>query len=197
MDGAVPPSMVVRGRCREFWLLIPASSVWADEPDVGGTPVALDQKEALRVSQSVIGTIPSDYTFQDREGRPVRLSQYRGKPLLVSFIYTGCFQVCPLTTRSLQKAVESGRDFFGTDQFNIVSIGFNQPADSFQSLKSFTHPIPDRCPQLEILRAHATTVEPLTRELGFSYLANPLRIRPHSTGYPAGLRRAYLSTNLW
>ena len=155
------------------WLLIPASSVWADEPDVGGTPVALDQKEALRVRQSVIGTIPSDYTFQDREGRPVRLSQYRGKPLLVSFIYTGCFQVCPLTTRSLQKAVESGRDFFGTDQFNIVSIGFNQPADSFQSLKSFARQYRIDVPNWEFLSPHATTVEPLTREFGFSYLANP------------------------
>lgn len=123
------------------WLLIPASSVWADEPDVGGTPVALDQKEALRVSQSVIGTIPSDYTFQDREGRPVRLSQYRGKPLLVSFIYTGCFQVCPLTTRSLQKQWNQG-------------VIFLEPTNSTLSALAL---ISRRTPSNPSSRSHANT----------------------------------------
>ncbi len=150
-----------------------ASSCFALESSNSSTPVALDQKSALRVSQSVIGTIPGDYTFLDREGRPVRLSQYRGKPLLVSFIYTGCFQVCPLTTRSLQSAVEAGRDFFGTDQFNIISIGFNQPADSHQSLKAFARQYRIDVPNWEFLSPHASIVERLTREFGFSYLANP------------------------
>ena len=49
--------------------------------------------DALRASQAVIGKTIGDFTLLDREGRPVRLSSYRGKPLLVSFIYTGCFQV--------------------------------------------------------------------------------------------------------
>lgn len=62
---------------------------------------------------------------------------------------------------------------FGTDQFNIVSIGFNQPADSFQSLKSFARQYRIDVPNWEFLSPHATTVEPLTREFGFSYLANP------------------------
>ena len=58
----------------------------------------LDQTTALQFSQSVIGKPIGDYTLTDRLGRPVRLSQYRGKPLLVSFIYTGCTQVCLLYT---------------------------------------------------------------------------------------------------
>lgn len=154
-------------------LLVSSVSHCLAQSSDSATPVALDQKTALRVSQSVIGTIPSDYTFQDREGRPVRLSQYRGKPLLVSFIYTGCFQVCPLTTRSLQSAVEAGRDFFGTDQFNIISIGFNQPADSHQSLKAFARQYRIDVPNWEFLSPHASIVERLTREFGFSYLSNP------------------------
>lgn len=145
----------------------------AEGPVDNPTPVALDQRTALRVSQSVVGTLPGDYTFLNREGQPVRLSQYRGKPLLVSFIYTGCFQVCPLTTRSLQNAVEAGRDFFGTDQFNIVSIGFNQPADSPESLKAFARQYRIDVPNWEFLSPHASVVERLTREFGFSYLANP------------------------
>jgi len=91
----------------------------------------------------------------------------------VSFIYTGCFQVCPLTTRSLQSAVEAGRGVFGTNQFNVISIGFNQPADSPQSLKSFARQYRIDVPNWEFLSPHASIVEPLTRAFGFSYLATP------------------------
>lgn len=143
------------------------------EPSTTGTPTALDQKTALQLSQSVIGTIPGDYAFQDREGRTVRLSQFRGKPLLVSFIYTGCFQVCPLTTRSLQTAIEAGRDVFGTSQFNVVSIGFNQPADSPQSLKSFAKQYRIDVSNWEFLSPPGLVVERLAREFGFSYQPTP------------------------
>ena len=140
---------------------------------LAATPVSLDQAAALRASQAVVGNAVSDFTLLDREGRPVRLSSYRGKPLLVSFIYTGCFQVCPLTTRSLQSAIEAGRDVFGTTHFNVVSIGFNQPADSPQSLKAFARQHRIDAPNWEFLSPDAAIVEPLTREFGFSYLAVP------------------------
>ena len=135
--------------------------------------LGLDPAAALRESQAVVGQQVADFTLLDREGRPVRLSQYRGKPLLVSFIYTGCFQVCPLTTKSLQAAVDAGRDVFGSNQFNIVSIGFNQPADSPQSLKAFALQYRIDQPNWEFLSPHASMVEPLTRAFGFSYAATP------------------------
>lgn len=149
----------------------PGESVTAAPP--AATPVSLDRATALRKSQSVIGHAIGDFTLLDREGRPVRLSQYRGKPLLVSFIYTACFQVCPLTTRSLQKAVDAGRGVFGTSQFNVVSIGFNQPGDTPQSLKSFARQHGIDAPNWEFLSPHASIVGPLTSDFGFSYLATP------------------------
>lgn len=152
--------------------LASAACLAVDPESVSASP-GLDAKDAIRVSQAVIGRQVSDFTLLDREGRPVRLSKYRGKPLLVSFIYTGCFQVCPLTTRALQAAVESGRDLFGTDQFNVVSIGFNQPADSPQALKAFAlqHRIDQ--PNWDFLSPHTSIVESLAREFGFNYVATP------------------------
>lgn len=137
------------------------------------TPVNLDQAAALRASQAVIGNTIGEFTLLDRDGRPVRLSHYRGKPLLVSFIYTGCFQVCPLTTRSLQSALEAGRGVFGTSQFNVVSIGFNQPVDSPQAMKAFVRQHRIDAPNWDFLSPPAAIVEALTREFGFSYLATP------------------------
>jgi protein SCO1/2 len=137
------------------------------------TPAGLDQTAALRLSQSVVGHAVGNFTLLDRDGRPVQLARYRGKPLLVSFIYTGCFQECPVTTRSLQSAIEGGRSVFGTHRFNVVSIGFNQPADSPQALKSFARQYRIDAPNWDFLSPDASIVAPLTREFGFSYQATP------------------------
>lgn len=136
----------------------------------------LDQATALRISQAAIGTTPQDYTFLDRQGQPVRLSSYRGKPLLVSFIYTGCFQVCPTNTRSLHEAVQDLQKIVGLDQFNVVSIGFNQPFDSPQALRSFAAQHSIKAANWEFLSPHSSIVEPLTRDFGFSYVSNPAGI---------------------
>jgi len=137
------------------------------------TVAGLDQATALKSSQAVLERSIGDFTLLDRAGQPVRLSQYRGKPLLVSFIYTGCFDVCPATTRALQNAVEASRNVFGTHQFNVLSIGFNQPADSPQAMKAFALQYRIDQPNWEFLSPHASIVESLTREFGFSYAATP------------------------
>ncbi len=133
----------------------------------------LDKSAAVRASQAVMGRAIGDYTMLDREGRPVRLSSYRGKPLLVSFIYTGCFQVCPTTTRALQLAASVARDALGADRFNVISIGFNQPADSPQALKSFAAQYGIDAPNWEFLSPPVGIVADLAREFGFRFVATP------------------------
>ena len=137
------------------------------------TVARLDEAAALAAGPAVIGTTPPDFTLLDRQGKPVRLSQYRGKPLLVSFIYTGCFEICPTSTRVLHEAVKGLDKLLSPNQFNVVSIGFNQPADSPVALRSFAAQYRITYPNWEFLSPHANIVAPLTRSFGFSYLATP------------------------
>lgn len=134
---------------------------------------ALDAAEAMRASRAAVGRQVADHTLLDREGRPVRLSSLRGKPLLVSFIYTGCFQACPATTRALDAAVRALDTRFGERQFNVVSIGFNQPADSPQAMKAFAAQHRITQANWDFLSAPAAAVEPLTRDFGFLYAPTP------------------------
>ncbi|HET8747960.1 MAG TPA: SCO family protein [Ramlibacter sp.] len=133
----------------------------------------LDRTDALRASQAAVGRTMPDPTLLDREGRPVRLSAFRGRPLLVSFIYTGCFEVCPATTRALDQSMQALQARFGERQFNVVSIGFNQPADSPQAMKAFAAQHRIARPNWEFLSAPAAVVAPLTREFGFRYAPTP------------------------
>lgn len=136
-------------------------------------PLALDQAAALRVSQAAIGRDIGDFTLFDRQGRPVRLSSYRGRPLLVSFIYTGCFQICPGTTRALHRAVTAAQGVLGDARFQVVSIGFNQPADSPVALKVFAAQQGIDQPNWEFLSPPGDRVGDIAGDFGFSFVATP------------------------
>ena len=134
---------------------------------------ALDESEALRASQAVIGNTVPDHALRDRDGRPLLLSSYRGKPLLVSFIYTGCFQVCPTQTRALHDAVKGLDARFGPRQYNVVSIGFNQPFDSPTAMRAFAAEQRIDRSNWAFLSPPPASVDQLTRDFGFSYAATP------------------------
>ncbi len=144
-------------------------AVWASDSALP----ALNETAALRAAEAAIGRPLPDLVLLDRQGRPVRLADYRGKPLLVSFIYTGCFQVCPTQTRALLQAVQGLERTLGEHQFNIVSIGFNQPFDGPDAMRSFArqHRIEHR--NWEFLSPSREAVAQLTNTFGFSYVATP------------------------
>jgi protein SCO1/2 len=179
---------VAKNKCGAGWLpalllCLAAVAVAAPaEPKLASRPLdpaaapnvpALDEKAALQLSQSVVNQPVGDFVLLDREGRPVQLSAYRGKPLLVSFMYTGCFQVCPTTTRNLQKAVVNTVATLGADRFNVVSIGFNQPFDSPAALKSFAAQNGIVFTNWEFLSPAPAILNDLTKSFGFSYVPTP------------------------
>jgi protein SCO1/2 len=147
-------------------LALSAPSLFAAVP-------ALDEREALRAGEAAIGRTVPDLVLRDREGRPVRLADYRGKPLLVSFIYTGCFQICPTQTRALHEAVKGLDAMLGAHQFNVVSIGFNQPFDSPDAMRSFARQQRINYPNWEFLSPPREHVGALMQAFGFSAVATP------------------------
>ena len=132
---------------------------------------ALDPDRALATSRAAIGSAPGAYAFTDTAGRRVTLADFRGKPLVVSFVYTGCTQVCPTTTRFLGKSVGEARSLLGPDAFNVVSIGFNIPADNPVSMKVFARQNGIDDPRWSFLTPEAGVPEGLARDFGFTYAA--------------------------
>lgn len=130
-----------------------------------------DVRRAFETSQAAIGNPIGDFELRDASGKTVRLSDYRGKPLLVSFIYTGCFQVCPTTTRFLFEAVGVARKALGDGRFKVVSIGFNQPFDDPVAMASFAKQVGISDPDWAFLSPAPKDVEALTRRFGFTYEA--------------------------
>lgn len=73
-----------------------------------GTPAPLPTARVITPEPNrgvAVGDPVPDFTLTDQTGRPVRLSQMRGEPVAVTFIYTRCpiATACPLTTTRFAK----------------------------------------------------------------------------------------------
>jgi protein SCO1/2 len=51
----------------------------------------------------VIGRTAPDFSLTDHQGRRIQLGQFRGRLVLLNFIYTNCADVCPITTATLTR----------------------------------------------------------------------------------------------
>ena len=137
----------------------------------GAQAAALDYDNALAQSQAAIGRQIDDYALTDADGRRVRISDFRDKPLLVSFVYTGCSQVCPTTTRFLDEAVRQAARDLGDGAFNVATIGFNLPFDNPAAMKQFAKQQGIDRANWKFLSPDSGSVEKLTGDLGFAYAA--------------------------
>jgi protein SCO1/2 len=128
---------------------------------------------ALRTSQAAIGRAIGQWDFVDQRGRAVSMDQLAGKPLVISFIYTGCFQVCPATTQFLKGAVAEARRALGPGSFRVLSIGFNQPFDDPSALAEFAARQRIDDPDWLFLAPRTQDVEALLQRFGLDVQRTP------------------------
>ena len=135
--------------------------------------VAFDREEALRVSQAAIGRSVSDLSFINRSEGEVRISDYRGKPLVLSLIYTSCYHSCSVFTRYLSEIVDVAREALGESAFSVVTIGFDAVNDSPARMMLYASGQGIDLHDWSFLSGDVNTLSTLTTELGFTYATSP------------------------
>ena len=128
-----------------------------------------DAAEAVRVSKEAIGNTPNDYILVDQDGKTFRLSDYKGKPLVVSFIYTDCESACSTITMNLDKAFRKAGDDFGA-KFSALTVGFDTPRDTPSAMKKHGKRFGVDFSRWKFASADEKTVQSMTREFGFTYV---------------------------
>ena len=129
----------------------------------------IDRDAALARSEAVIGRVV-DGTFFRSDGETFRLADYRGKPLVISLIYTSCNTICPATTQALRGAVDRARAAVGSDAFNVLTIGFDVRNDTPPRLADFARVQGiAREPAWAVAGGEVAEMEAFLDEVGFSY----------------------------
>jgi protein SCO1/2 len=134
---------------------------------------AYDAENAIEISQAAIGTQLGNHEFLDIDGQTVNLSQYQGRPLLISLIFTSCHHVCPAITRHLAEAVDAARDALGEDSFQVITVGFDTAVDTPDAMRQFAARQEVLDPNWDFLSASAETLAKLVGDVGFVYFPSP------------------------
>jgi protein SCO1/2 len=168
--------------CSLLLLSITLSSTYATTQPVQSADAENDAKQgfdydtALKISQDAIDNTVADYAFTNADGKQVKLSDFRGKPLVLSMIYTSCYQICPMTTRHLSKVVEKARDALGDESFYVAIIGFDTQFDTPEAMQYFANKQGISDKNWNLLSMAEADVDALSKDTGFIYF-------PSSNGF--------------
>jgi protein SCO1/2 len=118
--------------------------IWPDDSQtvsqIAAATNALTQDTAMRGKGAYreIGETAPDFTLFDQEGRAVAMSRFRGKQVMLNFIFTRCpiATMCPAaTTRMI--AVQKAARAAGIANLEIISISFDPANDTPGVLKEY------------------------------------------------------------
>jgi protein SCO1/2 len=161
---------VLRYLCLVTGLLVLPAGLSAHQ---GSDFAGFNSEQALAYSQAALNRPLADLQLQDTAGNPVSLSRYRGKPLVISLIYTSCYHTCPALTRSLAQVTRVARDALGADSFTVITVGFDAPVDTPKRMAEFAAKQGITLPHWDFLSGNVTQIQALTENLGFIFFPSP------------------------
>ena len=131
------------GDAVSFTLTATPDSSWITNveklPDnaVPRNPAAIAKKQTDSALLETGEQVP-DVELVDQDGRAVRLSDYRGKALVLTFIYTDCPlpNFCPLMSKQFAALQPKLRKAFG-DKAQLLSISFDPENDTPEVLTDY------------------------------------------------------------
>jgi protein SCO1/2 len=138
-------------------------------PATASARAPISGEDALARGEAAIGRILPDLVLVDSEGEPVALAELRGRPLLVSFVYTGCSTVCPALVQNLYPAVAEAQRTLGSEAFLTLTVGFDSRNDRPERLRSFARAQGVDLPNWRFVSADQPTIDRLADTLGFAY----------------------------
>jgi protein SCO1 len=133
--------------------------------------VAADERTdtGLQRSQAAIENAVPDLSFQDAAGKKIRLSDFRGKPLLINLIYTSCADVCPAIIEHLAPAVAAADDMLGPESYNVITLGFDTRNDTPERMRLFARAHNAGGDNWIFAASDEPTIQRLSTALGFSF----------------------------
>ncbi|MDX1506725.1 MAG: SCO family protein, partial [Woeseiaceae bacterium] len=120
-----------------------------------------DPELALSASRAALGRSLQDLRLRDVDGQTFELGQLRGRPVVISMIYTSCHHVCPTITRNVQNKVDIAREALGDEAFSVVTVGFDWKVDTPDRMNIYRRQFGIDDPHWHFLSGDAATIDTL------------------------------------
>ncbi|WP_103030150.1 SCO family protein [Salinibacter altiplanensis] len=144
-------SSLQSGDAIEFELVVSSDSTWIGS--VESLPDTAVARHPARATQPVAAStstsdgpqplregdpVPADLTLVDQTGTPIQMGDFRGRALVLTFIYTSCPlpDYCPLMSKHFATLQPTLREKFG-DRAHLLSISFDPATDTPSVLRDY------------------------------------------------------------
>ena len=77
--------------------------------------------------------VPTNFTLKDQDGKTVSLADFKGKPLILTFMYSTCKDTCPLQANQIRGAL----DQLGDNAVPAVALSVDPKNDTPENAKRF------------------------------------------------------------
>ena len=78
----------------------------------------------------------ASFTLTNQFARPVSMTDYRGKVVVLTFLYTNCPDICPVTTANIREAYDLLGDVVG--EVAIVAVSVDPERDTTEEARAFS-----------------------------------------------------------
>jgi protein SCO1 len=141
----------------------PSTSQIANSSDT-----SLQDREAERVQ---VGEVVPEFKLVDQDGRPVHLGEFRGKAVVLTFIYTRCPlpNFCPLMSKNfadLEKRLK--QEFAGN--YQLLSISMDSELDTPAVLKEYAARYDANSQDWTFATGDAGQIDFVARAMGLYYV---------------------------
>jgi protein SCO1 len=105
---------------------------------VAAALIAIDPGSPADSSSGYEGSVrpsgaPVDFRLRDERGDPISPAAYRGRPLVVTFMYTTCKDDCPTMAQQIRGAL----DDLGSDSVPVIAVSVDPANDTAERAQRF------------------------------------------------------------
>jgi protein SCO1 len=140
-------------------------------------------RPAPNVEPLEVGQMVTDYKFTNQFGTPITLSQFKGRALGVTFIFTRCpFPTfCPRMSQFFQKAQSTLKSKSTITNWSLLSLSFDPAYDTPERLLRYAAPYNIDSNHWQFATSDLWTIDGFSEQVGLTfYRATPTALPEHN-----------------
>lgn len=141
-----------------FFLL--SFSAWSHGPDESAIDFLHDGEKA------------PDFTLIDQNEKKISLSDFKGRPIFITFIYTNCPNACPLILQSREEIKEQFGKDLGEKELVFMAITVDPEFDTPKVLKNYAKTLEMDEKDLHLLTGKPEIVRKALHDYGIDHEKN-------------------------
>jgi protein SCO1 len=147
----------------------------ASSAPVEDTNAAPQFRQVRNVEPLSAGDVMTDYPFVTEEGKSIRLSEFKGKAVAFTFIFTRCpFPTfCPRMNSNFEKAAKELAKPGSPTNWHFLSISFDTEVDTPEVLKKYATRLERDPAKWNFVTGEIDEIEAISRQFGLVFMKRP------------------------